>query len=70
MRRWLRHTENLNDTEEELIHICEPKVGRNINYEEEKRSDEDLVNYHVGRNGLSSCQVGNGKRLVEGLAYC
>jgi hypothetical protein len=24
MRRWLRHAENLNDTEEDLIHIFEP----------------------------------------------
>jgi hypothetical protein len=70
MRRWLRHTENLSDTEEELIHICEPETGRNLSDEEEKRSDEDLINCQVGRNGLSSCQVGNGKRPGGGLIYC
>jgi hypothetical protein len=30
----------------------------------------DLIYCQVGKNGLSSCQVGNGKRSVEGLAYC
>jgi hypothetical protein len=34
------------------------------------RSDEDLINFQVSRNGLSSCQVGNRKRSVEGLIYC
>jgi hypothetical protein len=47
MRRWLRHTENLSDTEEELIHICEPETRRNLSDEEEKRSDEDLINCQV-----------------------
>jgi hypothetical protein len=70
MRRWQRHAKNLSDTEEELIHICEPEIGRNLNDEEEKRSDEDLKNFQVGRNGLSSCQVGNGKRPGGGLEYC
>jgi hypothetical protein len=70
LKRWLRHAENLSDTEEEMIHICEPKIGRNLRYEEEVRSDKGLVNCQVGRNGLSSCQVGNGKRLGEGLICC
>jgi hypothetical protein len=55
VRRWLRHAENLSDTEEEQIHICEPEIGRHLSDEEEVRSDEDLINYQVGRNGLSSC---------------
>jgi hypothetical protein len=25
LKRWLRHAENLSDTEEEMIHICEPE---------------------------------------------
>jgi hypothetical protein len=70
MKRWLRHTQNLNDTKEELNHIYEPKTGRNLNDEEEKRSDEDLINCQVGGNGLSSFQVGNGKRPGGGLEYC
>jgi hypothetical protein len=43
---------------------------KNLSDEEEVRSDEDLINCQVGRNGISSCQVGNGKRSVEGLIYC
>jgi hypothetical protein len=31
------------------------------------RSDEDLINYQVGRSGISSFQGGNRKRSVEGL---
>ena len=69
LRRWLRHTENLSDTEEELIHICEPETRRNLGDEEKERSDEDLINYQVGGNGLPSCQVGNGKRPGGGLEY-
>jgi hypothetical protein len=30
----------------------------------------DLRNCQMGRNGLSSCQVGNGKRPGGGLVYC
>jgi hypothetical protein len=67
MRRWLRHTRNLSELEEEPIHISEPKTKRNINDEEENRSDKDLVNSQVGENGLSSFQVGNGKRSMEGI---
>ena len=70
LRKWLRHAKTLSDTEEELIHICEPETGRNLSDEEEKRSVEDLINCQEGRNGLSSCQVGNRKRSVEGLIYC
>jgi hypothetical protein len=33
-----------------------------MNEEEEKRSDEDLIKFQVGGNGISSCQVGNRKR--------
>jgi hypothetical protein len=53
-----------------MIHVCEPETGRNLSDEEEGRSDEDLINCQVGRNGLSIFQVGNGKRSVEGLVYC
>jgi hypothetical protein len=34
------------------------------------RSDEDLINCLVDRNGLSIFQVGNRKRSMEGLLYC
>jgi hypothetical protein len=48
-------SENLSDTKEELIHIYELDTGRNLNEEEERRSDEDLINCQVGGNGISSC---------------
>jgi hypothetical protein len=35
-----------------------------------KMGSIDLINCQVGRSGLSSGQVGNGKRSVEGVAYC
>jgi hypothetical protein len=68
VRRWLRHVENLSDTEEEMVYICEPEVGRTLS-DEEERSSKDLINCQVGRDGLSSCQVGNGERSVEDLIY-
>jgi hypothetical protein len=40
----MRHAKNMSDTEDELTHICEPETRRNHNDEEEKRSDEDLIN--------------------------
>jgi hypothetical protein len=45
LRRWLREVENLSDIEEKVIHICEPKIGRNLNDDEKKRSVRDLINY-------------------------
>jgi hypothetical protein len=66
LNRWLRYVESLRD---EVIVIYEPEIGRHLSDEEEVRSDEDLINCQVGRNELSSCQVGNGKRLVEGILY-
>jgi hypothetical protein len=42
--------------------LGEPSVMR-------KRDQGDLINCQVGRDGLSSCQVGNGKRSVEDLIY-
>jgi hypothetical protein len=62
LRMWLRELEKLGDTEEEQIHIFELEIGRHLRDDEEVRSDKDLINCQVGRNGLSSCQVGNGKR--------
>jgi hypothetical protein len=43
VRKWLRHAENLSDTEEKVIHICEPDIGRNLSDDEEKRSVKDLI---------------------------
>jgi hypothetical protein len=66
--RWLRHAENLSDTEHEMVYIYELEIGRTLSDEEERLS-EDLIKCQVGRDGLSSCQVGNGKRSVEYLIY-
>jgi len=41
LRRWLRHAENFSAIEEM---VCEPKVGDNLN-DEEERSDEDLIDF-------------------------
>jgi hypothetical protein len=65
----LRHVENLSATEEEVVYICEPEVGRNIN-DEEERSDEYLIDFQEGRDEISYCQVGNKKRSTEDLVDC
>jgi len=43
LKRWLRHVENLSDTKEEMIHICEPEIRRHVSDEEEVRSNKDLI---------------------------
>jgi hypothetical protein len=35
LRGWLRHDEDLNEPEEEVVHICEPEAGRNLSDNEE-----------------------------------
>jgi hypothetical protein len=69
LRRWLRNAENLSDTEEEVVYICEPKVGRNL-HDEEERSIKDLVDCQEGRDELLDCQVGNKKRSSKDLIDC
>jgi hypothetical protein len=70
LRKWLRHVETLSDTEEELIHICEPQIGRHLGDEEEVRSDKDLINCQESGDGFSYCQVGNEMRSLEDLIDC
>jgi hypothetical protein len=55
---------------EEMVHVCEPEAGRNISDDGEERSRKDIIDYQVGRDGLSNCEVGNRKRSSEGLVYC
>jgi hypothetical protein len=31
---WLREVENLSDTEEKVVHICEPEVRKNLSDDE------------------------------------
>jgi hypothetical protein len=69
LRGWLRYVESLRD-EEEMVHAYEPKAGKNLSDDEEERSSRDLIDYQVGRDGLSNFQVGNRKRSSEGLVCC
>jgi hypothetical protein len=50
----LSNAENLSATEEEMVCVCEPKVGRNLS-DEEEISAEDLINFQVGRGGNVDC---------------
>jgi len=65
LRRWLRESETLCSTEE-MVYICEPKVGESLNDEEEKISI-DLINYHGGSDENLDCQVGNERRSLVDL---
>ena len=66
----MRELENLSDTEEELIHICELETGRKLSDEEEMRSNEDFINCQESRDEFSNCQVGNEMRSLEDLIEC
>jgi hypothetical protein len=65
-RKWLRHVENLSDTEEELACICEPEVGETLS-DEEGRSVTGLINFQEGRDEFSNFQVGNDMRSSEDI---
>jgi hypothetical protein len=69
LRKWLRYVENLSETEEELVCICELEVGETLS-DEEGRSVTVLINCQEGRSEISSCQVGNGRRSVDDLIDC
>jgi hypothetical protein len=69
VRRWLRHAENLSDTEEEMVYICEPEVGRTLS-DEEGRSVKGLINFQEGRDEFSNFQVGNEMRSMEDIIDC
>jgi hypothetical protein len=58
VRKWLRHAENLSGIKEKVIHICEPKIGRNLDDEEEMRSTRYLINYQEGRDKFLDLQMG------------
>jgi hypothetical protein len=67
LKGWLRHTENLNGPEEEMVQVCEPKTGRNLS---EMGLVEDLKNYQEGREEIPDCQVGNELRSLRDLRDC
>jgi hypothetical protein len=56
--------------EEEVVHVWEPEVGRNLNDDEEKRSLEDLRDCQAGSEEFSICQDGNKKRSQDDLKDC
>jgi hypothetical protein len=42
LKEWMRYVESLRDIEE-VVHVCEPKIGRNLSdVEDELRSLDDL----------------------------
>jgi hypothetical protein len=51
LRRWLRQVEDLRNTEEEIVYLCELEIGESLNGGE--RSVEDLVDYQEGRKEKS-----------------
>jgi hypothetical protein len=66
LRRWLRHVEILRDTEE-VVHICEPEIGKILSDDEEKRSI-DPMSYQEGGDELSGFHTGNGRISVIDLS--
>jgi hypothetical protein len=64
LRRWLREIKNLSDTEEEVVYICEPEVGKSLS-DEEGRSSEDLIDFQGRSSGISYFQVGNEMGSVD-----
>jgi hypothetical protein len=48
LRGWLRYVKILRG-EDEVVHICEPKAGRNLSDDKEKRSLKDLRNCPGGQ---------------------
>ena len=39
---------------EEMVHACELEAGKNLSDDGEERSSIDLIDYQVGRDGLSN----------------
>jgi hypothetical protein len=70
LRKWLRHIEDLIETEEEMVYICESNTGRHLSDEEEVRSDKYLTNYQESRDEFSNFQVGNEMISLEDLIEC
>jgi hypothetical protein len=62
LKEWLRYVESLRD-EEDMVHVCEPEVGRNLSDDEEEISLEDLMNCQVGRVEIPYFQVGKGEKV-------
>jgi hypothetical protein len=70
LKMWLRYVESLRD-EEEVVHICEPKAGRNLSDDEEKMRSVNLIDCQVSSEEESSYfHVGNEMGSLEDLIDC
>jgi hypothetical protein len=47
LRRWVRQVENLKNTKEEMVYVCEPEYGESLN-DEEGRSVGYLIDFQEG----------------------
>jgi hypothetical protein len=77
IRGWLRYAESLRNDEEDMVQVCEPETGRNLNDDEDElRSLEELRDCHVCRDcqerrtKISNCQEGNEMRSLWDLIDC
>jgi hypothetical protein len=68
-RRWLRHAENLSDTEHEMVYIFEPEVGRTLS-DDEGRSDKSLMKFQEGRDEFLNFHMGNEMGSMEDIIDC
>jgi hypothetical protein len=70
LKEWLRYVENLKDTEEELVQICEPKIGEILGEENGLGSIEDLKSFHEGREEIPNFHGGSELRSLQALTDC
>jgi hypothetical protein len=71
LKGWLRHAENLNRSEEEMVQVCEPEAGGNLSdAEDDMRSAEDLKECQESREEIPNFQEGNKMRSLRDLIDC
>jgi hypothetical protein len=67
----LRHAENLNGPEEEMVQVCQPEARRNLSdVEDELRSQDYLKDCQEGRTKIPNFQEGNEMRSLRELIDC
>jgi hypothetical protein len=70
LKGWLRHVENLNGLEEEMVRVCEPEARRNLSSEDGIGSAEDLKYCQEDRTEIPNFQEGNEMRSLRNLIDC
>jgi hypothetical protein len=70
LRGWLRHVENLDGPEEEMVQICELETRRIIGEENKMGLAEDIKKCQEGREEIPICQLGNELRSLQDLTDC